>query len=170
MTIIAINGAAMPYQWITKPDETPQTLRLWPHESLPARGMAAFVLTTFTLIMIPVLPLLGSPILWGLLPFLLLAVWGVYFALQRNHRARQIVEVLTLDTDAAQLVRTEPSGAVKEWDCNRYWATVTKYEKDGPVPQYVTLKGMGREVEIGAFLSEEERVALYDELQRAWRR
>ncbi|TMM50924.1 DUF2244 domain-containing protein [Sulfitobacter sabulilitoris] len=160
----------MPYQWITKPDETPQTLRLWPHESLPARGMAAFVLTTFTLIMIPVLPLLGSPILWGLLPFLLLAVWGVYFALQRNHRARQIVEVLTLDTDAAQLVRTEPSGAVKEWDCNRYWATVTKYEKDGPVPQYVTLKGMGREVEIGAFLSEEERVALYDELQRAWRR
>ena len=32
------------------------------------------------------------------------------------------------------------------------------------------LKGMGREVEIGSFLSEEERVALYDELQRAWLR
>ncbi|QJF52001.1 DUF2244 domain-containing protein [Roseobacter ponti] len=160
----------MPYQWTSQPDETPQVLRLWPHNSLPARGMAAFVLSTFTLICIPTLPLLGSPVLWGLLPFLLLAVWGIYFALQRNWKSRQISEVLTLGPDEAQLVRTDPSGAVQEWDCNRYWTTITKYEKDGPVPHYVTLKGMGREVEIGAFLSEEERVSLYDELQRAWRR
>ncbi|WP_295316309.1 DUF2244 domain-containing protein [Roseobacter sp.] len=160
----------MPYQWTSQPDETPQVLCLWPHNSLPARGMAAFVLSTFTLICIPTLPLLGSPVLWGLLPFLLLAVWGIYFALQRNWKSRQISEVLTLGPDEAQLVRTDPSGTVQEWDCNRYWTTITKYEKDGPVPHYVTLKGMGREVEIGAFLSEEERVSLYDELQRAWRR
>ena len=132
--------------------------------------MAAFVLATFAMILIPVVTLLGSPVLWGLLPFVLLAVWGLYYALQRNHHALKILEVLTLDDDDAQLVRTEPSGAVKEWDCNRYWTTITKYEKDGPVPQYVTLKGKGREVEIGAFLSEDERIALYDELQRAWRR
>jgi uncharacterized membrane protein len=145
-------------------------LKLWPHNSLPLPGMAAFVLTTFTLICIPTLPLLGSPILWGLLPFLLAAVWGVFHALQRNRRSRQITEVLTLDEEEARLIRTEPSGAVRDWDCNRYWTTITKYERDGPVPHYVTLKGKGREVEIGAFLSEEERVALYDELQRAWRR
>jgi uncharacterized membrane protein len=132
--------------------------------------MAAFVLTTFTLILIPTLPLLGSVLLWWLLPFVLLAVWGIYFALRRNYRARQITEVLTLNEDAAHLTRTEPSGAVREWDCKRYWTTITKYEKDGPIPHYVTLKGMGREVEIGAFLSEDERMALYDELQRAWRR
>ena len=160
----------MPYQWTTSPDETPQRLRLWPHQSLPARGMAAFVLATFTMIMIPVLTLLGSPVLWGLLPFALLAVWGMYYALQRNHHALKIEEVLTLGPEAAELVRTEPSGEVKSWACNRYWTTITKYEKDGPLPHYVTLKGKGREVEIGAFLSEEERVALYDELLRAWRR
>ena len=142
-------------------------MRLWPHESLPAKGMAAFVLTTFTLILIPALPLLGCPILWGLLPFLLLAVWGNYFALQRNHKARQITEVLTLDDAEAHLIRTDPNGDVREWDCNRYWTQVTKYEDDGPVPHYVTLKGKGREVEIGAFLSEEERIALYDDLMRA---
>lgn len=155
---------------MTQPDESPQRLRLWPHQSLPARGMAAFILATFTMILIPVVTLLGSPLLWGLLPFALLAVWGMYFALQHNHRSLKIEEVLTLDREAAQLVRIEPSGAVREWDCNRYWTTITKYEKEGPVPHYVTLKGMGREVEIGAFLSEDERVALYDELQRAWRR
>lgn len=160
----------MPYQWTTAPDDSPQVLKLWPHNSLPLPGMAAFVLTTFTLICIPTLPLLGSPILWGLLPFLLAAVWGVFHALQRNRRSRQITEVLTLDEEEARLIRTEPSGAVRDWDCNRYWTTITKYERDGPVPHYVTLKGKGREVEIGAFLSEEERVALYDELQRAWRR
>lgn len=132
--------------------------------------MAAFVLATFTMILIPVLTVLGSPVLWGLLPFTLLAVWGMYFALQSNKRARQILEVFTLDDKAAHLVRTEPSGKVQAWDCNRYWATVVKYDEEGPIPHYVTLKGMGREVEIGAFLSEDERVALYDELKRAWRR
>lgn len=160
----------MPYQWTTEPDASPQEMRLWPHQSLPPKGMAAFVLTTFTMILIPVVTLLGSPVLWGLLPFVLLAVWGMYYALQRNHHALKIVEVLTLDEKEAQLVRTEPSGKVREWDCNRYWTTITKYEKDGPVPHYVTLKGEGREVEIGAFLSEDERIALYEELQRAWRR
>ncbi|WP_187431176.1 hypothetical protein ROLI_008770 [Roseobacter fucihabitans] len=160
----------MPYQWTSTPGASPQRLKLWPHNSLPARGMAAFVLTTFTLICIPTLPLLGSPILWGLLPFLLAAVWGIFYALQRNHRARQITEVLTLDRDDAHLIREEPSGKVQEWECNRYWTTITKYEDDGPIPHYVTLKGKGREVEIGAFLSEEERISLYEELQIAWRR
>lgn len=158
----------MPYAWTTRPEETPQRLHLWPHQSLPAKGMAAFVLATFAMILIPVITLLGSPVLWGLLPFALAAVWGMYYALQRNHRALQIEEVLTLDEDRAELIRTEPSGAKREWHCEAYWTTITKYESKGPIPQYVTLKGKGREVEIGAFLSEEERVTLYDELNRAW--
>jgi uncharacterized membrane protein len=131
--------------------------------------MAAFVLTTFTLILIPTLPLLGSPILWGLLPFLLLAVWGIYFALQRNHKSRQILEVLTLSPEEARLIRSEPDGGQLEWECNRYWTQVSKYDSEGPVPHYVTLKGKGREVEIGSFLSEEERIALYDDLIQALR-
>lgn len=160
----------MPYRWTTPQDAPRQELHLWPHNSLPEKGMAAFVLATFTLILIPALPLLGSVVLWGLLPFLMLAVWGMYHALRRNRRARQIIEVLTLDEDLAHLVRTNPKGDTQEWDCNRYWTQVSKYESEGPVPQYVTLKGMGREVEIGAFLSEEERIALYDDLVRALRR
>jgi uncharacterized membrane protein len=117
-----------------------------------------------------VLTLLGSPVLWGLLPFALLAVWGIFHALRRNQKSREIVEELTLDAQEARLTRTDPSGAVQAWDCNRYWTKITKYDEGGPIPQYVTLKGKGREVEIGAFLSEEERIELYDELQRAWRR
>ena len=33
------------------------------------------------------------------------------------------------------------------------------------MPFYVTLNGNGREVEIGAFLSEDERKSLYEELR-----
>ncbi|KEJ95775.1 DUF2244 domain-containing protein [Sulfitobacter pseudonitzschiae] len=160
----------MPYRWTSEPDAPTQLLHLWPHQSLPARGMAAFVLATFTLLLIPTMPLLGTPLLWGLLPFTLLAVWGLYFALQHNYRARQITELLSLSGSTAQLVRTNPKGDTQKWECNRYWTQVTKYEKDGPVPHYITLKGMGREVEIGAFLSEDERIALYDDLNRALRR
>ncbi|MGC1494241.1 MAG: DUF2244 domain-containing protein [Sulfitobacter sp.] len=160
----------MPYEWTTEPGDPQQQMRLWPHQSLPARGFAAFILTTFTLILIPTLPLLGTVLLWGLLPFVLMAVAGMYYALRMNHRARQIEEVLTLKDDMAYLIHTTPKGEVKEWDCNRYWAQVLKYEKDGPVPHYVTLRGHGREVEIGAFLSEEERIELFDDLKRSLQR
>ena len=157
----------MPYEWTSPPDAARQTLRLWPHNSLPARGMAAFVLTTFAMILIPAFALLGSVVLWALLPFLLAAVWGIYFALQRNWRTRQITEVLELDPDEVRLTRTEPSGDTREWVCKRYWTRLGKYDSEGPIPHYVTLKGNGREVEIGAFLSEEERIALHDDLRRA---
>ncbi|MEO9820814.1 MAG: DUF2244 domain-containing protein [Paracoccaceae bacterium] len=155
----------MPYRWTPPITTDQQELCLWAHQSLPTRGMAAFILITFILILLPTFAVLGTPVLWGLLPFLMLAIWGIYTALQHNHRARQISEVLTLGEDMAHLIRTEPSGQVLEWQSNRYWTRVRKYEVGGPVPNYVTLKGDGREVEIGAFLAEEERLALFNELQ-----
>jgi uncharacterized membrane protein len=42
--------------------------------------------------------------------------------------------------------------------------------KRGPVENYLTLSGSDRTVEIGAFLSPEERVALHGELQSAFAR
>lgn len=157
----------MPYTWTTQHNAPPQIMHLKPHESLPARGMAAFVLTTFALILLPTLGLLGTPLLWALLPFVMLAVWGIYFALQKNHKHLQITEILTLTSDLAKLSHTKPNGEVITWECNRYWTQVHMHETGGPVPNYVTLKGMGREVEIGAFLSEDERIALYKDLQIA---
>ncbi len=160
----------MPYEWKTEPNAAAQEMRLWPHQSLPAKGFAAFILATFTLILIPTITLLGTVLLWGMLPFVLGAVAAIYFALQYNHKTRQIEEVLRIDEDTAYLTHTTHKGEVKEWQCNRYWAKVQKYEKEGPIPHYVTLRGEGREVEIGSFLSEEERVELYDDLLRSLKR
>jgi uncharacterized membrane protein len=160
----------MPYDWTpTAPGSSSGELHLWPHQSLPPRGLAAVVLGIFTLALIPLFTMLGSVLLWGILPFVLLAVLGTWFALSRNQRDRRIIEVLTLTENDARLVRRNPNGDIQEWQCNRFWVTPVMHEHDGPVPHYVTLRGSGREVEIGAFLSEDERVALYDELIGALR-
>lgn len=154
----------MPYEWSKTNSDTSAKLTLWPHQSLPPKGFAAFILATFTLSTIPLYALLGTVLLWGLLPFLLLALGGTYFALRKNDRDRQIVEILTVDPETIHLLRQSRSGEDQEWECNPYWTRITMHDKSGPVPHYVTLKGNGREVEIGAFLSEEERKTLYSDL------
>ncbi len=160
----------MPYEWSKTSDSAPVTrLTLWPHRSLPRRGFAAFILGTFALITIPLYPLLGTVLLWGLLPFLLLAVAGLWWGLERSYRDARIHEALTIGEAEVHLVRTNPGGDRQEWHCNRYWARLHMHPSGGPVNHYLTLKGNQREVEIGAFLSEEERRALYGEITDALR-
>ncbi|QRF66838.1 DUF2244 domain-containing protein [Ponticoccus alexandrii] len=158
----------MPYHWTDTGPDAPRRLRLWPHNSLSARGFAIMVLGFFLFASIPLYGLLGTVLLWGLLPFMLAATAGLYYALRRNAFDRRIVEDLTITADQTTLTHTDPRGAVQRWEAKTYWVSVAMHETDGPVPYYVTLKGAGREVELGAFLSEEERIALYDELLRAF--
>ncbi|MBY0351164.1 DUF2244 domain-containing protein [Tabrizicola sp.] len=153
----------MPYEWLP-PDGSEQHLHLWPHRSLSQRGFVWFVGATAVLIALPLLGIIGTPVLWVLLPFLLAALWGIWFALRKNGRDRDIVEDLRLSPDRITLVRHGPKGKRQDWDANPYWLRVTLHATGGPVPNYLTLKAEGREVELGAFLSEEERVALKDEL------
>jgi uncharacterized membrane protein len=157
----------MPYHWTTQPKAATQTLELWPHNSLPAKGFAVMILGFFTTATIPLYMVIGTKVLWGLLPFVLAATGALYWGLQRNFRDRQILETLTFDHDQTSLTRVNPRGAPQHWGCNTYWVDVTMHDKGGPVPHYITLKGAGREVEIGAFLSEDERKALYADLQSA---
>ncbi|ATG34760.1 Integral membrane protein [Phaeobacter piscinae] len=160
----------MPYQWITTRTDSYQELHLWPHQSLPPEGYVRFLGVLAALITIPMIPLLGSAALWGVLPFVTATLFAVKWALDRSRRDRHVLEVLTLDPSAAHLERINPTGARQNWSCNRYWTEVELHTDDGPVPNYVTLRGSGREVEIGAFLSEDERKALYDELRTAFRK
>lgn len=154
----------MPYEWLPPQDDA-QHLHLWPHRSLTQAGFVWFVGATAGLIGLPLFGVLGSPVLWALLPFLLAAVWAIWYALRKNGRDRDIVEDLTLAADRITLVRHGPKGQRQAWEANPYWVRVTLHATGGPVPNYLTLKGEGREVELGAFLSEEERVALHADLR-----
>ena len=151
----------MTYRWIT-----PDRMELRPHRSLPPAGFAVVILLFFAFISIPLGALVGTVLLWGLLPFAMLAVAALWWGLRRSYRDGEILEVLEVDGHDLLLTRTDPDGSQKEWRCNLHWVRVTKHDKGGPVPQYVTLTGNGREVEVGAFLSEDERPELFSDLQR----
>lgn len=58
----------MPYEWTTSTPEL-QTLRLWPYRSLSETGFVWFIGTTAALIALPLVVMVGKPVLWGLLPF-----------------------------------------------------------------------------------------------------
>ncbi|ULB08971.1 DUF2244 domain-containing protein [Cereibacter azotoformans] len=171
----------MPYEWVIMPkapersgafchadgDAPAYRLHLWPYRSLPRRGFAGFIGATCLLLALPLVGVLGSPVLWGLLPFLALAVTGIWLALNRSYADGEILEELTLWSDRVTLDRHGPRGRRQNWQANPHWVRVTLHGKGGPVPNYLTLGGGPREVEIGAFLSEEERLALLPELRQA---
>ena len=73
----------MPYHWVRRPEEAPEKsgassrepvaeLVLWPHRSLPRTGFAGFIAATAALLSLPLFAVLGTKILWGLLPFIVL--------------------------------------------------------------------------------------------------
>ena len=141
-------------------------IEVWPYNSLKPKGFVLFLGSTFVLISLPLFNVLGTTVFWGLLPFLLVAFIGVWFALRRSLNDRQILEQLTLSREEIALIRQNPKGEHKRWVCSPYWAKLKIYETEGPVANYITLTGNGREVELGAFLSEDERRTLYGELKQ----
>lgn len=154
----------MPYS-LTRQADRQFHLLLWPHNTLPPRGFAWVIGGAGALLAVPLLAAVGSPVLWGLLPFAGLALWALWYALQRNWRDRQIIEDMHLRRDSVHLCRTDKTG-IRQWQADPHWISLNLTPSGGPVPQYLTMTGGGREVELGAFLTPEERLALHEELSR----
>jgi uncharacterized membrane protein len=155
----------MPYRTTPLPDDGIE-LTLWPHQSLTADGLVLFIGTTALLLALPVLANLGSVAAWVILASVGAALWGVWFAIARNRRTRAAVrEILVIARDHVRLIRHDPDRHPRQWDANPHWVRLTLHPTGGPVPHYLTLNGNGREVELGAFLTEDERRALLPELQ-----
>ena len=156
----------MPYRWTDTGSE--RVLTLWPHQSMTSEGFAWFMGSTATLLAVPLLAVLGSPVLWVLLAFLMAAFWGVWRAIMANRAQRSYHEALTLGREQVRLAHVPRRGTTLLWVANPHWVRI-RLRNDGPVEKYLTLTGGGREVELGAFLTPEERQALYEDLNRALR-
>jgi len=155
----------MPFRW-SDTDQT-RTLTLWPWRSLPRRGFAAIIMFAFVFITIPLYGLLGTVFFWGLLPFLMLALAGLWWAFQHTYKTAEMLEVLTITALHTRLTHQPRKGDILVWDCNTHWVRAQIYPTGGPVAHYITLMGKGREVELGRFLSEDERKRLISELEVA---
>ena len=158
----------MPYEWHdTAPDHTGAVsyrLRLWPYQSLPRKGFVWFIGLTAGFMALPVLAMLGTAVLWGLLPFALLVIAGIWYAFQRSFRQGEMAEELVFDKRTARVVRHDPGGRLREWTTNSYW--LRPILRRGPVESYLTLTDGQREIELGAFLTPDERRHLHDDLLR----
>ena len=158
----------MPYEWKdTAPDDTGAVsyqLRLWPYQSLPPKGFVWFIGLTAGFMALPVVAMLGTAVLWGLLPFVLLVIGGVWYAIQHSFRRGQTAEELLLNRRTAQVIRRDPGGGLREWTTNSYW--LRPILRRGPVESYLTLTDGKREIELGTFLTPQERRHLHDDLLR----
>lgn len=152
----------MPYRW--SDTNTGNTLTLWPYQSLTAQGFTWFIGATAVMLTLPLFAVLGSPVAWVLMLFFLLAIAAVWRAILSNRDDRSMHEELTLTPESLRLQHVPHRGPVLEWEANPHWVSVN-LRKDGPVECYLTLRGGGREVELGTFLTPEERETLYEELR-----
>lgn len=158
----------MPYAWSDLAgDQGGRCLRLWPHRSLPRRGFVIFIAVTCGMFALPLASVFGTSMLWGLLPFLMLGIGGIWWALERSYRDGDMSETLRIGADEVLLLHRPARGPVRDWRCPTYWARAEMHPTQGPVPHYITLRGNGRMVELGTFLSEDERRALFGDLVAA---
>jgi len=145
-------------------------LLLTPHKSLTPEGFVWFIGVTAALIAVPLLPVLGTSVFWALLPFMGAAIAGIWFSLKRSWRDMELFEEITIWDDLIRIERHEPRRATPlDWEANPYWVRVSLHGKGGPVPNYLTLSGGGREVELGSFLTPGERSQLKSTLERELR-
>lgn len=141
-------------------------LTLAPHRPLTPRGGAWTLGLTAAGLCAPLLALGGHRVAWGLLPFLLAALGGLYLALRASHVAGRLREELRLWPDLITVERREPKGAVRRWHADPFWVRLQLFA-EGRVENYLTLTGNGREIELGAFLSPGERADLHRQLDQA---
>jgi uncharacterized membrane protein len=133
---------------------------------LTPEGFAVMIGGSFAMFCIPLVGLIGTAALWGILPFALTVVALLWLAMKRSLRDRDILECLVVTPEAARLTRREPDGALLDWECNPFWMRVQRHDRVGSVQDYLTLEGGPRSVEIGAFLTPEERQDLERRLLR----
>ena len=145
-------------------------ITLWPNRSLGRTGFRVTMAITAIGFAIPVLPFLWAGGFWVLLPFVAVAFIALALAFKLNNRHGQMREHVSLWKDLIAVERHEVSGEVKRWRCNPYWMRTKLVTEGGPVDNYLTLIGSDREIELGAFLSPEERLELLADIEAAIKR
>lgn len=152
-------------RWRERHDRPAYRVTLWPNQSLTRRGYRIALGATVLGLALPVAALIGTNVFWPILGFALIPFLALRFAFRRNARALRLSERLTIWRDEVRVERREPDGRILRWQADPMRVRLYLHA-DGKVTDYLTLSGGGREIELGAFLSPEERVALADEVER----
>lgn len=138
---------------------------VYPHRSLGPTGflvlMAVLCGCSFAIGM--VFYLSGA---WPVVGFLGLDVLIVYVAFRLNYRAARAYESVRLTPGALEVTRVDSRGRGERISFQPYWLAV---EMDDPPHRHsrLTLRSHGRRLEIGRFLTPDEKLSLARALRRA---
>lgn len=140
------------------------SITLWPNRSLSPAGFRRLMWFSAAMMGLPLVALSWSPVALGLAPFVGLAFLALWGLMKLNYRSGKLTEVLRLWPDAIAVERREPWGQVRRWAANPYWVDVDLSDTR-TIERYLTVRGAGRRIELGAFLTPEERETLANELK-----
>lgn len=152
-------------------------LALYPHRALSPTGfvvlMSAIAGLSFTIGLVAFL--LGA---WPVVGFLGLDVALVYVAFRLNYRDARAFETIRLTSGEMEIVKVDPAGGSRRIVLPSAWLAV-EWDRPGDLPNNprdarrpnrLTLRSRGRRLEIGAFLSTQEKDGLADVLRDGLRR
>ena len=135
------------------------SLTIWPHRSCDRKTFSKLLICIGLILILPTFLFLNISFALSILPFSLLSVLLLFVVGNKNFNDALLTENLKIYPKKIVLERKEPNNEIKKWFSNPYWTKVNLYS-NGPVESYLTLKGNGKEVELGSFLTPEERISL----------
>ncbi|MCU7958567.1 MAG: DUF2244 domain-containing protein [gamma proteobacterium symbiont of Bathyaustriella thionipta] len=136
-----------------------------PNRSLTPAGMLLFfLLVALAAISLAIrFVLLGA---WMVLPFALLEVLGLGAAFLVYERSSRYREIIDFGKDHLRVERSKRA-RVEKWEFQPYWVRLVEWKDAASwYPGRLFLRSHGRELEIGACLTEEERRELAAGLAR----
>lgn len=154
----------MPEPAPKKTEEPLMRLTLWPHRSLDRRSFHWIMGATAVGLAVPLIPILGTTALYVLGAFALADLLLLYGLIALTYRSGRLRETVSLWPDRLCVERVEPNGATKAWEANPHWVRVELLQTRR-IPDYLVLSSAGRSIELGAFLTPEERRSLAARLE-----
>lgn len=162
----ALAGIAAPDEPLAAPAPAPLfDAVLRPHRSLTPFGMRVIV-GLFGAVSFAVGTLFLIQSAWPVFGFYGLDVALVYWALRASNRQGRLFERLALTRDAFTVHRVSANGVETRWEFQPYWLKLDVVTHEGGGNRLM-LRSHGRVLEIGAFLTQDEKARLADALRAA---
>lgn len=147
----------------TVADPTPNRIELVPHCSLTPRGAAVFF-GGLAAVSFGIAGIFAAQGFWPVLPFAGLEMAVLGWALNASFARRRQAEAITISDEDVVIERIE--GAERH-RFSRHWAQVRLRRPASRLhPSRLLIESHGRALEVGRFLTEEERRGLAVRLQR----
>ncbi len=140
---------------------------MMPNRSLSSEGtLIVFIILSIGLV-VPIIPFLGTKIGITLTLFSGLTFYLFLFFLGRNFQSGQLYEEIKISAKKIEVIHKDKNKKKLTWEGNPYWTKVIMENNSDKVENYLTLTERGRHIELGSFLSPDERVDLKNDIQNA---